>query len=81
MELRYTRSYDDLVKMLKSMDEKQLIELFHDMEDVKAVERIADCAFSFVENYEEPEEEKTELSQNEDALEVDNLRRGRENAN
>ena len=74
-------NYKDLLRWISLLDEKQLIELFHDINDIKTVERIADCAFSFVENYEEPEEEKTELSQDEDALEVDNLRRGRENAN
>lgn len=40
------------IARLKSMDEKQLLELFHDIEDIEVVERIADCAFHFVENFE-----------------------------
>ena len=39
------------IARLKSMDEKQLLELFHDIEDIKAVQRIADCAYHFTENY------------------------------
>lgn len=42
-------------KMLKAMDEKQLLEMFHDMDDIAAIERIADAAYHFVENYEDPE--------------------------
>lgn len=49
--------YAKLIEKLKSMDEKQLVELFHDIEDIKTIERIADVAYHFVENYEEPEEE------------------------
>ena len=43
--------YQWMRKVLKNMDEKQLVELFHDLEDIEAVERIADVAYHFVENY------------------------------
>lgn len=48
--------YKKIIMALRIMDEKQLLELFHDMGDIKAIQRIADCAFEFVENYEYPEE-------------------------
>lgn len=51
-----TTLYQAMINRLKKMDEKQLLELFHDLEDLAVVERIADCAYHFVENYEEIEE-------------------------
>lgn len=39
---------DLMIRRLKTMDEKQLLELFYDMDDLEAVERIADCADHFV---------------------------------
>jgi hypothetical protein len=42
--------YGQMVKWLVLLAENELIELFHDMNDVEAVERIADCAYQFVEN-------------------------------
>ena len=48
---------EEVMKVLKSMDEKQLLAMFHDMEDIEAVERIADCAYHFTENYEAPDQE------------------------
>lgn len=48
--------YDHILKRLKVLDEKQLIELFHDIEDVNTVERIACAAYEFVENYVDPKD-------------------------
>jgi len=59
------------------MDERQLLELFHDLvvvSDLSAIERIADCAYHYVENYEAPEEE---TAPNEH-FEHDCLQRGRD---
>lgn len=44
-----TPTYKVLVATLYTLDEKQLLELFHDINDVACVERIADCAYQFVE--------------------------------
>jgi len=49
--------YQWMRKVLKNMDEKQLIELFHDLEDIETVQRIADCAYHFTENYDYAEQE------------------------
>lgn len=45
--------YEEKVRWLCLLDEKGLHELFHDMNDVSAIERIADCAYNFVENHAE----------------------------
>ena len=45
--------YAPMLARLKNMDEKQLLELFHDLEDLEVVERIADCANHYVENFEQ----------------------------
>lgn len=50
-------NYVEMLKKIKAMDEKQLLELFHDIEDIEAVQRIADTAYHFCENYVDPEEE------------------------
>lgn len=42
--------YAMTLETLRTMDEKQLLQMFHDMQDIVAVERIADCAYYFVEN-------------------------------
>lgn len=47
---------------LKTMDESQLIELFHDLEDIEAVKRIAYTAQNFCENNALPEPEFDEVS-------------------
>ena len=49
--------YQWLRRVLKNMDEKQLLELFHDIDDIEAVQRIADCAYHHVENFEREVEE------------------------
>lgn len=48
-----------LRKVLENMDEKQLSELFHDLNDLEAVERIADCAYHFVENNQPDDADKS----------------------
>ena len=74
--------YLNLIYKLKHMDEKQLLELFIDMEDLETVERIADCAYHFVENFhienEEIAKELDRMSAEQDAKEVDDARRIRE---
>jgi hypothetical protein len=69
--------YQEMIKKLKAMDEKQLLELFHDIEDIATVERIADCAYHFVENHtwEELGVKNNEKSEQEDAQELDDSRR------
>lgn len=37
--------YEDMIENLKNMDGKQLTELFHDIEDIQQVERIAEHAY------------------------------------
>ena len=48
--------YRWMIENLSVMDERQLLEFFHDLDNIKAVQRIADTAYSFLENYVEPEE-------------------------
>jgi len=50
-----------IIKILKSMDEKQLLELFHDIGDISTIERIADCAYHFVENYETEKDKRNNI--------------------
>ena len=42
--------YQQAFKLLNEMTEDQLIELFHDM-SIQAVERIADIAYRYIENW------------------------------
>ena len=70
--------YNGLVAMLKSMTKDQFKELFNDLNDPLQAETIAHIAYESVESWADREIEKHELSQNEDALEVDNARRVRE---
>ena len=76
------KRYEDTLKVLKTLDEKQLLEMFHDLNDIKAVERIADCAFHYCENHVEDDDPHTpynsEMSDEEDAISVDDARRRRE---
>lgn len=68
--------YANMLKRLKNMDEKQLLELFHDIDDLDVVEGIADCAYHFIENYDESIcNEDCVKSDNEDAKEADDARR------
>lgn len=69
--------YLNMLHKLKNMDEKQLVELFHDLESIEAVERIADCAYHFVENY-DYEGAQTDISDEQDAKEVDDAERYRD---
>lgn len=73
-----SKPYAVMLDKLASCTPDELRELFFDLEDVSAVERIANAAYEFVESWADKEIEKHELSQNEDALEVDNARRVRE---
>jgi len=69
--------YAMTLETLKNMDEKQMIEMFHDIGDLKVVERIADTAYHFVENYVDPEEDEAtnEKSDYEDWKEQDDAQR------
>lgn len=69
--------YSDLMKALKTMDEKQLLELFHDLESIKTVERIADCAYQYLENCEgsDIDENATEQSEQEEWKDADDEQR------
>jgi len=40
--------YTATIRILKTMDEKQLYELFHDLGDIRIVESIAEAAYKFV---------------------------------
>jgi hypothetical protein len=50
--------YTQMIARIYSMDEQQLIEFFHDLlshSNIETIERIADTAYWYVENYVEPE--------------------------
>lgn len=49
--------YLNMLYKLKNMTEKQLLEMFKDIEDIVVIERIADCAYHFVENFEPDDSE------------------------
>lgn len=72
--------YINLIKRLKVMDEKQLLELFHDLNDDEAVDRIGDCAGYYLKHKEDDSATPytSEISDEEDAISVDNARRHRE---
>lgn len=72
----------DVHDVVGVMDEKQLIELFHDIVadfGIAAVERIADTAYYFIDDvYEWRDVETNRISDDEDARQVDDARRARE---
>lgn len=43
--------YNNMCFKLRTMDEKQLLELWHDVGDIDAIQRISDTAYHFTENY------------------------------
>lgn len=47
-------------KLLKNMDEKQLTELFHDVDDIEALHRIYSCAYKLFIEYKLKPHEKPE---------------------
>ena len=50
--------YSNMIVKIRNMDESQLIEFFHDLlavSHINVIERIADTAYWYVENYVEPE--------------------------
>lgn len=70
---------------LKNMDKEMLIEMLFDMEDIAAVQRIADAANSYLESCEGNEEESeiedskcNEKSEYEDCKEQDDAQRYRD---
>jgi hypothetical protein len=68
--------YAMTLETLKNMDEKQLLEMFHDMDNEDAVERIMDCAKHFL--YGKCGRCNNEKTQDEDAKEIDDARRLRD---
>ncbi len=74
--------YQWMYKMLRNMDEKQLLELFADLDDIKAVQRIADCAYHFTENYDYATQEDYDRvngkSDTQDLKDQDNAQRYRD---
>lgn len=72
--------YTYIIQVLKTMDKKQLLELFHDIDDIEIVQKISECAYQFVENFEpcDPIELKRDISDDEDARQIDDSRRYRE---
>jgi hypothetical protein len=72
-------NYKTIVDSLPHFDDEQLAELMHDINCIKTVERIADAAYKYVENHvDEESNDDGDLSDEQDALEVDNARRARE---
>jgi len=68
--------YRMILQKLSNMDEKQIIELLHDLTDsdgsgLRIVEKISNCAVKFLDDYEPPsngeESEWTELKRQDDA--------------
>ncbi len=63
------------LQTLKYMDEKIMTKMFEDLEDIDAVQRIADCAKDFViSRYKEFKEQ----SEHEEAKDIDDARRHRD---
>lgn len=60
-----TELYKKMLDTLRCMDEKQLLELFHDISELEVVERIADGAYKFIEHmiYVVPARKSFEVSQ------------------
>jgi hypothetical protein len=74
--------YAMTLETLKKMDKKQLIELFHDIEDIQVVQRIADCAYHFTENYDYAKQDDydrvTSKSEKQEWVDMDNAERYRD---
>lgn len=70
---------DLMIRRLKTMDEKQLLELFYDIDDIEIVERISDCANHFI-NSQVAEAIKNHLDkpEQEDWKELDDAQRLRD---
>ena len=66
-------NYQYMVKLLKNMDERQLLELFADVKDEDAIERIIDCAKEYLDSKCMDKEPVTK-----DYQEVDDIRRYKE---
>lgn len=77
-----TSPYQITIETLKSMDDKQLVGLFHDIKDIQLVQRIADCAYHFTENYDYASQEDYDRlngkSDEQDWKEQDDLQRRRD---
>jgi len=52
--------YMNLIIKLKSMDEKQLLELCHDIEDIDVIDKIANCFDYYAENFDRTVDEIVE---------------------
>ena len=54
------KEYLAMLKRLELMNKKELIELFHDMENIESIKRISEAASSFLENYVHPDDDQCE---------------------
>lgn len=73
--------YIAAIRLLKTLDEKQLMELFVDINDIKVIERILDCANAYIIEYDYSKDEEPILygkSDWDDWKSTDNARRSRE---
>jgi len=70
--------YERMVSFLRVGGEDNLRELFHDIDDIKAVIRIAEEARDFCDDYGWTEKVADKISQDEDAKEIDDAQRLRD---
>lgn len=68
--------YQAMLDRLKIMDERQLTEMFHDLDDLETVELIGDTANDFA--LSRLTQSINEVSQDRDAMQMDDARRARE---
>lgn len=75
-----TNDYTKMIRSLIAHDEKDLIELCHDLADekggIEAIERISDVFYQFIEDYEPPEDDGESFE--DDYKAVDDAQRARE---
>jgi len=73
--------YSNMVTRIKSMTQEQLLELMHDINDVETIELIreeADYWLDLKKHEGEEDDDDGEMSDEEDAISVDDARRRRE---
>ena len=69
--------YKALIEMLRMADDRQLVDLMYDIGDVSIVDRIAGCAYHYVEHYDSVECENI-FDDTKDQKQADDAQRGRD---
>lgn len=73
--LEFREYYKFMVESLSRMDYKQLTELFHDIEDIRTIQLISDCAFDYCQQFSEEDVSYGAQSFNAEAKEDDDRKR------